>query len=172
MGNLAADPKWCYLCGRPRSECSHRTYAPPPIQVHQGEPCPVCATLRADLARVTAEREDALYAKNLLAVIHRDGGHYTDKHGIRKSTDDAMQRVNDRAVALDRAESDLARVREALGDASTALEVAARNIYEAAQIIKDGGNGDWQIVEATHGEALLSAQQARAALGPRGPERK
>jgi hypothetical protein len=28
--------------------------------------------------------------QNLLAVIHRDGGHYTDKHGIQKSIDDAL----------------------------------------------------------------------------------
>lgn len=39
MSNLAADPKWCYLCGRPRAECSHRTYAAPE--------CPSCTTLRA-----------------------------------------------------------------------------------------------------------------------------
>jgi hypothetical protein len=30
---------------------------------------------------------------NLLAVIHRDGGHYTDKHGVDKSIDDAERKV-------------------------------------------------------------------------------
>ena len=30
------------------------------------------------------------YLLNLLAVIHRDGGHYTEKHGINKSVKDAM----------------------------------------------------------------------------------
>ena len=28
---------------------------------------------------------------NLLAVVHRDGGHYTDEHGIRKSAKDALK---------------------------------------------------------------------------------
>jgi len=32
--------------------------------------------------------------KNLLAVIHRDGGHYTEKHGIKKSVEDAMLMVS------------------------------------------------------------------------------
>ena len=27
---------------------------------------------------------------NLLAIIHRDGGHYTEEHGIEKSVKDAM----------------------------------------------------------------------------------
>ena len=31
--------------------------------------------------------------KNLLAVIHRDGGHYTEKYGINKSINDATQIV-------------------------------------------------------------------------------
>ncbi len=30
---------------------------------------------------------------NLLAVIHRDGGHYTDDHGPEKSTKDAIKIV-------------------------------------------------------------------------------
>lgn len=28
--------------------------------------------------------------ENLLAVIHRDGGHYTETHGLKKSVADAM----------------------------------------------------------------------------------
>lgn len=31
--------------------------------------------------------------KNLLAVIHRDGGHYTDENGIIKSCEDAEIKV-------------------------------------------------------------------------------
>lgn len=30
---------------------------------------------------------------NLLAVIHRDGGHYTGKHGLQKSYEDALEKV-------------------------------------------------------------------------------
>jgi len=38
---------------------------------------------------------------NLLAIIHRDGGDYTGKHGIEKSVNDAMQIVvNARDEAL------------------------------------------------------------------------
>jgi len=29
--------------------------------------------------------------KNILAVTHRDGGEYTETHGIEKSTQDAIQ---------------------------------------------------------------------------------
>ena len=30
---------------------------------------------------------------NLLATIHRDGGHYVDDHGVEKATEDAMKKV-------------------------------------------------------------------------------
>ena len=30
------------------------------------------------------------HLKELLAIIHRDGGHYTEKHGIEKSVKDAI----------------------------------------------------------------------------------
>jgi hypothetical protein len=35
---------------------------------------------------------------NLLAAVHRDGGHYTNEHGIRESTKDAMKIVAERVV--------------------------------------------------------------------------
>ena len=38
------------------------------------------------------------HLKNLLAVIHRDGGHYTEEHGIEKSVKDATQIVADAIV--------------------------------------------------------------------------
>jgi hypothetical protein len=38
----------------------------------------------------TAEWE---YTGNLLAVVHCDGGHYTAEHGVKKSTDDAIEIV-------------------------------------------------------------------------------
>lgn len=34
------------------------------------------------------------YLLNLLAVIHRDGGHFTERHGIGESTEVAMSEVN------------------------------------------------------------------------------
>ena len=31
---------------------------------------------------------------NLLAIVHRDGGHYTEKHGVEKSYEDAKEKVS------------------------------------------------------------------------------
>ena len=40
--------------------------------------------------KVVEERDEARHALHeILAVIHRDGGHYTGKHGIAKSVEDA-----------------------------------------------------------------------------------
>jgi len=36
---------------------------------------------------------------NVLAVTHRDGGHYTEKHGIEKSTNDAIKIIADAIVS-------------------------------------------------------------------------
>lgn len=36
--------------------------------------------------------------RNLLAVIHRDGGQHTERHGIEKSTEDAQQIMADAVV--------------------------------------------------------------------------
>jgi len=45
-----------------------------------------------DAIPATASEEDA-YLLNLLAVIHRDGGHFTGKHGLSESVDRAMEKV-------------------------------------------------------------------------------
>jgi len=45
---------------------------------------------------------DVCYYKNhlfnLLAVLHRDGGHYTETHGVDKSVKDAMKLASDKVV--------------------------------------------------------------------------
>lgn len=64
--------------------------------------------LQQDLAAVTAERDEwiACHAKlfrklgNLLAVIHRDGGHYQSEHGIDKAIEDAQRRICDTHAGL------------------------------------------------------------------------
>lgn len=47
--------------------------------------------------------------QNLLALIHRDGGHYTDAHGIEKSIADAEKHILELRSAIrefcDRVES-------------------------------------------------------------------
>lgn len=35
---------------------------------------------------------------NLLAIIHRDGGHYTEKHGVKKSAADASKIIAELVV--------------------------------------------------------------------------
>jgi hypothetical protein len=44
----------------------------------------------AALLRTLAEQQDSSLL-NLLAIIHRDGGHYVEQHGIEKATDDAHE---------------------------------------------------------------------------------
>jgi hypothetical protein len=46
-------------------------------------------------------------ARNLLAAIHRDGGHYTAEHGFIKSCDDAQKVRNQLATDLDDAKFQL-----------------------------------------------------------------
>ena len=40
--------------------------------------------------------------KNLLAVIHRDGGCYTHEYGVEKSVQDAIQKVADLFSIVDK----------------------------------------------------------------------
>ena len=35
---------------------------------------------------------------DLLAVVHRDGGHYTERYGLQKSVKDAMEIMSDKVV--------------------------------------------------------------------------
>ena len=50
-------------------------------------PLPMAEELMAGRDELRAELQ------NLLAVIHRDGGHYTAEHGLEKSVQDAMRLV-------------------------------------------------------------------------------
>jgi len=57
--------------------------------------------VRADEAEEDAKKWAVYYKnklKNVLAVAHRDGGQYTEIHGIEKSTDDAIQKIADAIV--------------------------------------------------------------------------
>ena len=69
------------------------------------------AALRNRLAELegnnTKLRVDREHTTALLAVFHEDGGHYTAKHGVEKSCDDAR----DKFYALQRQLSDLTRER-------------------------------------------------------------
>lgn len=60
---------------------------------------------------MTAEPEDLL--EDLLAVIHRDGGHYADTYGLDKATKDAALIVIELFQYKDRALDAEAHLREA-----------------------------------------------------------
>ena len=42
------------------------------------------------------------YLQNMLAIIHKDGGHYTKAHGLKKSVGDAMSLVAELRMEIDR----------------------------------------------------------------------
>ena len=54
--------------------------------------CIYCLRMQRDRHKAQSEKynNDVNKLKDLLAVIHRDGGHYTDKHGLTKSVEDAL----------------------------------------------------------------------------------
>lgn len=111
--------------------------------------CPVCqptgtrvkaleaeiARLRAELeaanARVTEGLKESQSLRNLLAIIHRDGGHYGTAHGIDKAVGDGMTLVTHTRAALDAAKARIAKVRE----------VAQANAYLVSSDVVDILNG-------------------------------
>jgi len=89
------------------------------------------------LAWCAAEKEQAARVSNLLAVIHRDGGHYEQEHGTEKAVADALvllprliqsqeaartDTLNEAAQVADKILSEWAMVpQEAVGDRIRAL---------------------------------------------------
>jgi len=86
--------------------------------------------VREILAPKDAERAGLL--GGLLAVIHRDGGHYTLQHGIGRSTGDAVHRV-----LADREELALAE-REFVAAERARCAAVCREVATATRA--DGGN--------------------------------
>lgn len=69
------------------------------------------AHLDAYFSRIEAELAEARSARDgLLAIIHRDGGQYTEQHGVAKSVDDAHAAWGAMVLARDEA---LAKLEEA-----------------------------------------------------------
>jgi hypothetical protein len=75
------------------------------------------AASRTFVPRLLAEVRELQRAehllRDLLALIHGDGGHYAAKHGLEKATTDAETVLNDRLVELDSAEYKVAQLVEA-----------------------------------------------------------
>ena len=61
----------------------HRT-----ISVKTTAGCPLCLQ-----AKLTTVKEENQSFGNVLAVIHKDGGHYITNHGYEKASKDAIQIV-------------------------------------------------------------------------------
>lgn len=70
--------------------------------------------------------------RNLLAVIHRDGGHYAAKHNLEKATEDAIQVWGDREVQIDALETENAELRAKLEAATQALYDVAHGMVPAS----------------------------------------
>ena len=76
--------------------------------------CPRTTTAQwlIDLRRRLADMEAQL--GNLLAVIHRDGGHYAAKHGQARAAQDAEARILAERLQCDNAEARVREVEETL----------------------------------------------------------
>ena len=70
--------------------------------------------------------------RNLLAVIHREGGHYVCNHGIDKACADAMKEWYARSATIDALRAENERLRKALTEAikSVAAWGSFANEYE------------------------------------------
>lgn len=76
--------------------------------------CKELTWLREQVTTLKAERDEAVHTRDevhhelaeLLARIHRDGGHYVDQHGFAKAVEDAHELVVQAHVVADRRDDD------------------------------------------------------------------
>ena len=61
-----------------------------------------------------SEQTPEHHLRNLLAIIHHDGGHYADEHGLEKATENAIQAWCDRSVQIDALETENAEFKAKL----------------------------------------------------------
>src|SRR3990167_2891860 len=87
-------PEACSCLPECVSMAAHRAKVAPCIHGDTALVCGRCNYVEwrsgISIEKVRADRAESLL-NNLLAVIHGDGGHYTGRHGIEKSTTDAVQ---------------------------------------------------------------------------------
>ena len=88
----------------------------------------------ADMLRVSDEDSTKEALLNLLAVIHRDGGHYVAKHGIEKAAADAEHLIAKERAVRDSEKGEATPAKIATGGESVEQEQnkAARQSQSAA----------------------------------------
>lgn len=85
--------------------CADEHYAK--VEASQSDPKPINWQQRAEAAmRARGVWEQKYYAQKsllgeILATIHKDGGHYSNEYGDQKATDDAIKIVIEDRVKLD-----------------------------------------------------------------------
>lgn len=72
----------------------------------------------------------------LLAVIHRDGGHYLVGHGMEKAVDDALTKSADRIHLLDEAKLELDQLLEDIGGCDHEVNICACSLVRLVDDIK------------------------------------
>jgi DNA mismatch repair ATPase MutS len=80
----------------------------------------VIENLKKELAEMTSSRdfykEENQSFGNVLAVIHRDGGHYITEHGHVKASRDAIKILYDKQKELAEANKEIDRLNKSLKD--------------------------------------------------------
>ncbi len=101
--------------------------------------CDLVRAAPALLQEVLRLRDERLAIGNLLAVIHRDGGHHMAEHGIEASCAAAERVVCDERARLD------------------AVEHAARAYRDATEVLI----GAWTVRDGTRAEHWIAADRSR-----------
>jgi hypothetical protein len=139
------------------------------LRIRSGYDKTVADSWRAKVAEVERERDEA--RRNLgeiLAVIHRDGGHHTGEFGVSQSVADAHATwaavVRERDDLKAKLDAELpAAWREDLASLNECLEWASRDLYEARSEI-DHHKRQVLVSEAKHKEAARERDELKARL--------
>ena len=69
-------------------------------------------TLRRHITNIQAENQSF---RSVMAIIHRDGGHYVLKHGHRKASKDTIEIIGNFKVKIDKLQAENEKLKKALG---------------------------------------------------------
>lgn len=96
------------------------------------------AKLRWDLKMEREAHEqtksELSYCRDMLAIIHRDGGHYLAEHGWKKAVEDVIARYYALITRAEKAEAELDRLRKRIEDAPTMTLEKCEDSYLYLQI--------------------------------------